>query len=63
MSNRAFSSIGEDHAHEQNSKIIKRDGGAIGIFDHEKVLLEWAVCGPAIADTFQDLPDIDKDDC
>ena len=48
-SNRAFSSIGEDHAHEQNNKIIKGDGGVIGIFDHDKALLEWAVCGPAVA--------------
>ena len=26
-------------------------------------LLEWAAWGPAIADIFQDLPDIDEDDC
>ena len=41
----------------------KKDGVAIGIFDHELALLEWDVCGPAIADMFQGLPDIDKDDC
>ena len=62
-SNPAFYSIGEDHAHEQNNKVIKGDGGAIGIFDHEEALLEWAVCGPEIADKFQDLPDIYIDDC
>ena len=28
-SNRSFSSIGEDHTHEQNNKIIKGDSGAI----------------------------------
>ena len=61
-SNRAFFSIGEDHAHEQNNKIMKGDSGAIGIFDHEEALLEWAVCGLAIANTFQDLPDLDEDD-
>ena len=32
--NCAFFCIGKDHAHEQNNKIIKGDGGAIGIFDH-----------------------------
>ena len=47
---RAFSSIGEDHAHEQNIKIIKGDGGAICLFDHLEALLESAVCGPASAD-------------
>ena len=62
-SNRSFFSIGEDHAHEQNNKIIKGDSGGIGIFDHEEALLEWAVCGPAVADMFKDLPDIDEDDC
>ena len=31
-SNCAFSSIGEDHAHEQNN------GGAIGILDHEEAV-------------------------
>ena len=61
-SNRVFSSIGEDYTHEQINIIIKGDGDVIGIFDHEKALLEWAVCGPAVADMFQDLPDTDEDD-
>ena len=63
ISNRAFCSIGEDHPHEQNNKIIKGDGGAIGIFDHGEALLEWTVCGLAVPDMFQGLPDIDEDDC
>ena len=29
----------------------------------EEALLEWAVYGPAIAGMFQDLPDIDENDC
>ena len=29
----------------------------------EEALLEWAVCERAIADMFQDLPDIDENDC
>ena len=39
-SNRAFYGIGEDHSHERNNKIIKADGGAIGIFDQKEPLLE-----------------------
>ena len=57
-----FSRIGKDYSHEQNNKITKWDVGEIGIFDHETALLEWTVCGPAIAHMFQDLPDIDEDD-
>ena len=61
-SNFAFSTIGEDHAHEKTNKIIKGDGGVIGIFDNEEAVLEWAVCGPVSANMFHDLPDIDEDD-
>ena len=32
-SNRAFSRIGKDHAHLQNNKIIKGDGGSIVLSD------------------------------
>ena len=41
--NRAFSNIGVDQAHEQNNKLVKIEGGAIGIFDNPKALLRWAV--------------------
>ena len=41
--------IGVDPAHEQNNKVIKIDGGAIGIFDNPKALLRWAVAGPIFA--------------
>ena len=30
---RYFSRISDDQAHEQNNKIVKGNGGAIGIFD------------------------------
>ena len=46
---RLFSAIGEDHAHEQNNKIIKTGGGAIVILDKKDALLEWTTCGPQIA--------------
>ena len=30
-----FSSIGIDHAHEQNNKLAKDDGGAIGLTEND----------------------------
>ena len=42
---RVFSNMGANQAHEQNNKVIKADGGAIGIFDDESALLEWAISG------------------
>ena len=48
-SKRRFSNIGFDHAHEQNNKIVKTDGGAIGILDSPAALLKWAVAGPEIS--------------
>ena len=37
-SNRKFSALAEDQAHEQNNKIVKVDGGAIGILDQAQAL-------------------------
>ena len=45
---RPFSSMGEDQSHEQNNKIIKGDGGTIGIFNKDSIL-DWAITGPIIA--------------
>ena len=59
---RLFSAIGEDHAHEQNNKIIKTDGGAIGILDNKDALLEWATCGPQIAQMLFDVYGAEEDD-
>jgi hypothetical protein len=47
--NRAFSSMGVDQGHKQNNKIIKVDGGAIGILDNETTLMKWMIGGPEIA--------------
>ena len=44
-----FSALSDDHLHEQNNKIIKGDGGAIGIFGNETALLKWMVGGPEIS--------------
>ena len=35
-----------DQAHEQNNKLVKIDGGAIGILENQNALLKWAVAGP-----------------
>ena len=37
-SNKRFSAIGIDHAHEQNNKILKVDGGLVDILDNEEAL-------------------------
>ena len=47
--NRLFSCISDDHAHEQNIKLIKSDGGVVGILDSTKALLKWMISGPIIA--------------
>ena len=48
-SNRTFSNIGIDQAHEQNNKLVKIHGGAIGIFDNQNALLRWSVSTSVIA--------------
>ena len=60
--NRSSSSIRLDHAHKQNNKIIKGDGGAVGLFDNEDALMEWATCSPIIAAMLRDLFDDDLDE-
>ena len=47
---RVFSGMGIDQAHEQNNKCVKIDGGAIGILDNERALLEWSLTGPLLAE-------------
>ena len=44
-----FSSLPIDHAHEQNNKSVKGDGGAIGLTENMFELLRWMVAGPEIA--------------
>ena len=57
--NRKFSNIGIDQGHEQNNKLVKIEGGAIGIFDNPKALLRWAVAGPIVAQICKDAEDDD----
>ena len=44
-----FSSIAIDHAHEQNNKCVKGDGGAIGLTEDSSQLLRWMMSGPELA--------------
>ena len=44
-----FSSIAIDQAHEQNNKVGKGDGGAVGLLQNPKALLRLMVGGPELA--------------
>ncbi|VDI69861.1 Hypothetical predicted protein [Mytilus galloprovincialis] len=48
-SHKRFSSIAIDQAHEQNNKLVKGDGGAIGLTENMTQLQRWMVSGPEIA--------------
>ncbi len=47
--NRVFSAIATDHAHEQNNALIKGEGGAVGLTDNPSALRRWMVAGPEVA--------------
>ena len=47
-SNRQFSGIALDQAHEHNNAHIKSEGGVIGITEKASALLRWLTSGPAI---------------
>ena len=48
-SQRVFSSIPIDQAHEQNNACIKGDGGAVGLTDNPSALRRWMISGPEVA--------------
>ena len=52
--NRAFSSLPIDQAHEQHNKIVKGDGGAIGLTESSTQLLRWMVSGPEMSRIIND---------
>ena len=47
--NRSFSALLIDHVHEQNTKIVKGDGGAIGLTESPTQLMRWMVSGPEMS--------------
>jgi len=46
---RAFSSIAVDHAREQSNKLIKGEGGAVGLTGNDQALRRWMIAGPEIS--------------
>lgn len=60
-----FSSIPIDQAHEQNNKVVKGSGGAVGLTENPSAFRKWMVSGPEQArllKEFQDnyIPNQDK---
>ena len=47
-SQRFFSAIAIDHAHEQNNAYVKGDGGAVGLTENPGALRRWMLAGPEI---------------
>ena len=41
--------MGIDQCHEQQNKLVKRDGGAIGLTEDEDRLRKWMVWGAEVA--------------
>ncbi|KAL9954824.1 hypothetical protein ACROYT_G042404 [Oculina patagonica] len=48
-SQRKFSAIAIDQAHEQNNAIVKGDGGAVGLTENPSALRRWMISGPEMA--------------
>ena len=46
-----FSAVDIDQCHEQLNKLLKGDGGAIGLTKDEDRLKKWMVCGPEVVKT------------
>ena len=47
--NRVFSSIAIDQAHEQHNAYVKGDGGAVGLTNNPSTLRRWMIAGPELA--------------
>ena len=52
---RNFSNIATDQAHEQNNKLVKISGGAVCILDSPAALLKWSIAGPEIKHMLESL--------
>ncbi|KAL7408248.1 hypothetical protein ABVT39_020295 [Epinephelus coioides] len=52
--NRVFSAIAVDQAHEQNNAWVKSAGGAIGLTENASALRRWMVAGPEVATLSED---------
>ena len=47
--NKVFSAISIDQCHEQMNKLVKGDGGAVGLTEDPQALERWMVAGPEIS--------------
>lgn len=52
--NRLFSSIALDHAHEQVNAVVKGEGGAVGLTENPAALRRWMVGGPELSRMVQE---------
>lgn len=59
---RKFSAIAIDQAHEQNNKIVKCDGGAIGLTENPNALRRWMLGGPELARVLNEFENKDSVD-
>lgn len=50
---RSLSAVAIDQAHEQNNKVVKDDGGAVGLTENASALLRWMVAGPEVSTVIQ----------
>ena len=48
-SNREFSALVIDQAHEQANAVIKGDDGAIGVTEDPSALRRWMIAGPEVS--------------
>jgi len=55
--NRVFSAIPINQAHEQNNACIKSGGGAVGLTDNPTALRRWMVAGPEVAALIEEFED------
>ena len=56
-SNRRFSSLPTDHAHEQANKRVKGVGGIIGLTENPVMLERWIMTGPEISRVLEEFTD------
>ena len=57
-SQRPFSCIALDQAHEQNNELIKGDGGMVGLTQNPSGLRRWMLAGAETCRILQDFEDI-----
>ena len=51
---KVFSSIALDHAHEQVNAQVKGEGGAVGLTENPAALRRWMIAGPEVVRIIQE---------